>query len=198
LGKVAKPTHGPFKIINVQQLPINGTILVQWSPTSVERINIHQLLPFFECYNWGRECCTSVIMTLWPTHTSIHDITTKYPKSTRANKMTHDSTTASQTHFERLLILNLFSQNKSPSHDNLRRVSKGTLLHPFTHHRSGTLDWHVTRATSADSSRLTLLCQSIELPFLGQFYHHVLWNLGVHRITPKIPQMGNVPPEAFS
>jgi hypothetical protein len=29
LGKVAKPTHGPFKIINVQQLPINGTILVQ-------------------------------------------------------------------------------------------------------------------------------------------------------------------------
>jgi hypothetical protein len=25
-------------------------------------------------------CCTSVIMTLWPTHTWIHDITTKYPK----------------------------------------------------------------------------------------------------------------------
>jgi hypothetical protein len=25
-------------------------------------------------------CRTSVIMTLWPTHTSIHDITTKYPK----------------------------------------------------------------------------------------------------------------------
>jgi hypothetical protein len=29
LGKLAKPTQGPFKIINVQQLPINGTILIQ-------------------------------------------------------------------------------------------------------------------------------------------------------------------------
>jgi hypothetical protein len=26
------------------------------------------LLPFFERYNWGRECRTSVIMTLWATH----------------------------------------------------------------------------------------------------------------------------------
>jgi hypothetical protein len=80
LGKLAKPTQGPFKIIDVQQLPINGTILIQWSPTSVERINIRRLLPCFECYNWGRECRTSVFMTLLPTHTSIHDITTKYPK----------------------------------------------------------------------------------------------------------------------
>jgi hypothetical protein len=31
-------------------------------PTSVERINIRWLLPFFEHYNWGCECCTSVIM----------------------------------------------------------------------------------------------------------------------------------------
>jgi hypothetical protein len=29
LGKLAKPTQGPFKIIIVQQLPINGTILIQ-------------------------------------------------------------------------------------------------------------------------------------------------------------------------
>jgi hypothetical protein len=29
LGKLAKPTQGPFKIIDVQQLPINGTILIQ-------------------------------------------------------------------------------------------------------------------------------------------------------------------------
>jgi hypothetical protein len=27
-----------------------------------------------------RLCRTSVFMTLWHTHTSIHDITTKYPK----------------------------------------------------------------------------------------------------------------------
>jgi hypothetical protein len=40
LGKLAKPTQGPFKIINRQQLPINGTILIQGSPTSVEHINI--------------------------------------------------------------------------------------------------------------------------------------------------------------
>jgi hypothetical protein len=51
LGKLAKPTQGPFKIIDVQQLPINGTILIQQSPTSVECINIRLLLPFFECYN---------------------------------------------------------------------------------------------------------------------------------------------------
>jgi hypothetical protein len=38
------------------------------------------LLPFFECYNWGHKCHTSVFMTLWHTHTLIHDITTKYPK----------------------------------------------------------------------------------------------------------------------
>jgi hypothetical protein len=80
LGKLAKPTQGLFKIIDIQQLPINGTVLIQWSLTSVERVNICRLLPFFECYNWGRECRTSVFMTLWHTHTSIHDITTKYPK----------------------------------------------------------------------------------------------------------------------
>jgi hypothetical protein len=49
---------------------------------------------------------------------------------------------------------NHFSQDTSPSHDNLRRVSKSPLLHPLTHLRSGTLDWHVMRSTSADSSRL--------------------------------------------
>jgi hypothetical protein len=47
LGKLAKPTEGPFKIIDIQQLPINGTILIQQSPTSVECVNICQLLPFW-------------------------------------------------------------------------------------------------------------------------------------------------------
>jgi hypothetical protein len=65
-----------------------------------------------------------------------HAVTTKYPKP-----------------FPRS-ICNLFSQKTSGSHDNLRRVSKSPLLHPFTCYRSGTLDWHVMRATSADSSRL--------------------------------------------
>jgi hypothetical protein len=47
LGKLAKPTQGPFKIIDVQQLPINGTILIQQSPTSVERVNIRQFAAIF-------------------------------------------------------------------------------------------------------------------------------------------------------
>jgi hypothetical protein len=51
LGKLAKPTQGPFKIIDVHQLPINGTILIQQSLTSLERVNICLVLPFFECYN---------------------------------------------------------------------------------------------------------------------------------------------------
>jgi hypothetical protein len=47
LGKlVARPTQGPFKIIDVQQLPINGTVLIQQPPTSVELIIICQLLQF--------------------------------------------------------------------------------------------------------------------------------------------------------
>jgi hypothetical protein len=40
LGKLVKPTQGPFKIVYVQQLPINGTILIQQSPTSVACIII--------------------------------------------------------------------------------------------------------------------------------------------------------------
>jgi hypothetical protein len=51
LGKLAKPTQGPLKIIDVQQLPINGTILIQHSSTSVEHINICRLLPFLEHYS---------------------------------------------------------------------------------------------------------------------------------------------------
>jgi hypothetical protein len=63
-GTLTKSSQGPYNIIDAQQLPINGSVLMQQSPTSVEHINICQLLPFFECYNWGHECHTSVIMTL--------------------------------------------------------------------------------------------------------------------------------------
>jgi hypothetical protein len=72
-----------------------------------------------------------------------------------------------------------FHQNTSRFHDNLRRVSKCPLLHPaFTCHRSGTLDWCVMRATSADSSRLihTILAHSSTLlhciMHLSTFCHH--------------------------
>jgi hypothetical protein len=163
LGKLAKPTQGTFNIIDIQQLPINGTILIKWSPTSVEHVNIHRLLPFFEHYNWGHKCCTSVIMTLLMTHSHFdtwhHN---KISKARQANNMTCDSKSVNLTHFRRLLICDLFSRNTSQLHDNLRRVSKSPLLHPFTHRRSGKLDWRVTRATSADSSRLihTILAHS--------------------------------------
>jgi hypothetical protein len=113
---------------------------------------------------WQYLCHTSVFMTLWHTHTSIHDITTKYPKPAE------------------LAINNLFSRNKSHSHDNLRRVSKSPLLHPFTCHRSDTLDWCVTKATSADSSRLihTILAHSSIALFyctLLLFYISLSFNL---------------------
>jgi hypothetical protein len=86
----------------------------------------------------------------------------KISKACRANNMTRDSKSVNLTHFWRLSICNLFSRNTSHSHDNLRRVSKSPLLHPFACRRSGTLDWRVTKATSADSSRLihTILAHS--------------------------------------
>jgi hypothetical protein len=67
--------------------------------------------------------------------------------------------------FLKTFDLHTFHENTSHSHDNLRRVSKSPLLHPFTHHRSGTLDWRVIWATSADSSNLinTLLAHSSTL-----------------------------------
>jgi hypothetical protein len=111
------------------------------------------LLPFLEHYSWGHECHTSVIMALWPTHTSIQDITTKYPKPAKLTKWLVIKTCRSDS-LSKTFDLQPFSQNTSHSHDNLRRVSKSPLLHPFTHRRSGTLDCCVMRATSADSSRL--------------------------------------------
>jgi hypothetical protein len=100
-----------------------------------------------------------VIMNWWPTQILIHDVTTKYPKPADPR---------------RLLICNLFSWNRSHSDNNLRRDSTSPLLHPFTRRRSGTLDWRVTRATSADSSRLihTILAHSSTLLYLSIFCHH--------------------------
>jgi hypothetical protein len=105
----------------------------------------------------------------------------KISKARRVNNMTRDSKSVNLTHFRRLSICNLFSRNTSHSHDNLRRVSKSPLLHPFTRCRSGTLDWRVTNATSADSSRLihtilahssTLLLHSSTPLYLSIFCNH--------------------------
>ncbi len=106
-------------------------------------------------------CCTSVIMTLWPIHILIHDVTPEYPKLAESRRPS---------------ICNVFSWNTSHSHDNLRRVSKSPLLHPFTCCRSNTLDWCGTRATSSDSSRLThsILAHSSTLRqhYLSIFHRH--------------------------
>ncbi len=62
LDKLTKPTQGPFKIIDVQQLPINCTILIQQSLTSVECINICWLLPFL---NVTIEDANVIPQSLW-------------------------------------------------------------------------------------------------------------------------------------
>jgi hypothetical protein len=52
----------------------------------------HYSVPGSDCKVlwWLCVCHTSVIMTLWPTLTLIHDITTKYPKPIEQTKLTHD------------------------------------------------------------------------------------------------------------
>ena len=40
LGKLARPTDGPYKIINITQLPINGTVLIQRTANSTERVSM--------------------------------------------------------------------------------------------------------------------------------------------------------------
>jgi hypothetical protein len=106
------------------------------------------LLPFFERYNWGRKCCTSVIMTLWPTHTSIHDITTRYPKPAEVTIWLVTQKVYSWLTFKDFWFATCFHK----THLIHMTTSEESLRVLF--HRSGTLDWHVTKATSAKSSRL--------------------------------------------
>ena len=47
LGKLDQPTEGPFKIIDVSQLHINGTVLIERGHNATEQVNIRRLLPFF-------------------------------------------------------------------------------------------------------------------------------------------------------
>jgi transposase InsO family protein len=46
LGKLAKPTEGPFRIIDISLLPINGTVVIARGPNHTERINIRRLVPY--------------------------------------------------------------------------------------------------------------------------------------------------------
>jgi hypothetical protein len=126
----------------------------------------------------------------------------KKSKARQASNMTRDSKSVHLTHFRRLSICNLFSRNTSHSHDNLRWVSKSPLLHPFTRRRSGTLDWCVMKATSADSSRLihTILAHSSIALFyctlllhssIALFYSSASLSLSIfcHHRTPFIAHL---------
>jgi hypothetical protein len=165
------------------------------------------MVPFLYSDHWlllsvstFADCCHFLNITIEArmSYLSLYDIMThshfhtwhhnKISKAHRANNMTHDSKSVNLTHFRRLLICNLFSRNTCHSHDNLRRVSKSPLLHPFTHRRSGTLDWRVTKATSADSSRLihTILAHSsIALFYISIFQSFV--TIGHLQRLPSIP-----------
>jgi hypothetical protein len=138
LGKLAKPTQGPFKLLMYNNYPSMVPFLY----------SNHRLLlsasTFANCchfLNVTIEDAKVVPQSLWPYDPLIFrymmSLTTKYPRPADPR---------------RLSICNLMSRNTSHSHNNLRRVSKSPLLHPFTHCRSGTLDWCVMKATSADSS----------------------------------------------
>ena len=48
LRTLARPTEGPYKIIDIEQLPINGTVLIQCTANTTECVNIRRLVPFFE------------------------------------------------------------------------------------------------------------------------------------------------------
>ena len=47
LGKLARPTLGPFRIVDVDQVPINGTVIIDRG-NAFERINIRRLVPYFQ------------------------------------------------------------------------------------------------------------------------------------------------------
>ena len=51
LGKLARPTEGPFRITDISQLEINGTVEIRRSPSALERVNICRLSHYFEPSN---------------------------------------------------------------------------------------------------------------------------------------------------
>jgi hypothetical protein len=52
-GKLAKPTRGPYRLIDVSRQHVNGTVVVDLNH-SHETFNIWQLIPFKPCQNhWG-------------------------------------------------------------------------------------------------------------------------------------------------
>ena len=44
--RMARPSQGPFRVVDSSQQNINGTIVVQRTPTTTERINLRRLRPY--------------------------------------------------------------------------------------------------------------------------------------------------------
>jgi hypothetical protein len=77
-----------FVVLNQKCLILNNNQVIWWfegTHTGLSGMNSGlQVGSFFAVQRYVHDdacmCRTSVIMTLWPTHISIHDVTTKYPK----------------------------------------------------------------------------------------------------------------------
>ena len=50
LGKLQLPTEGPYTIASIENLPINGTVVIDLG-NSYETINMRCLLPYFQLHN---------------------------------------------------------------------------------------------------------------------------------------------------
>ena len=45
-GKLSKPTQGPFRVVDASKQSVNGTIVIQRTATTTERINLRRLRPY--------------------------------------------------------------------------------------------------------------------------------------------------------
>jgi hypothetical protein len=45
-GKMSRPSQGPFRIVDTSQQDVNGTIVIQRTPTTTERINLRRVRPY--------------------------------------------------------------------------------------------------------------------------------------------------------
>jgi hypothetical protein len=146
LGKLAKAAHTrPFQnywcttTINQWYCSYKGITDFCW---------VHQHLPIAAIF-WMLQL--RMRMSCLSHYDLLRLHTTKYQNDPKLKNCTKPDS------ISKTFNLQTFHKNTSPSHENLRRVSKSPLLHPFTCRRSCTLDWCVMSATSADSSRLFTL-----------------------------------------
>jgi hypothetical protein len=91
-------------------------------------------LESLKCSSWDEGCSV-----LYLGHSELLTLDTRHPTNIKMT-ITKIQIATKQDSFSKTFDLHTFHKNTSHSHDNLRRVSKSPLLHPFTGSRSGTLD----------------------------------------------------------